>query len=340
MSAVSELIAIAEAEEGYLEKASSSQLDDKTANAGSANYTKYARDLDAEGDIYNGKKQGYAWCDVFVDWCFYTAFGKANMMSMLYQSYNGAGAGCTYSMKYFKNNSAFYSSPEAGDQIFFTKDGGSTSNHTGIVRKVTSSKVYTVEGNTSSASGVVANGGCVRLKSYDLSYSKIAGYGRPDWSVVAEIVSYQATVTASTLNVRSGPSTSYSIIGKLSKGDVVTVTRESGDWGYASAKGGWCSLTYLSKISETAATTATTEVSGGDEEMTVEDFQTLMKEYRATLQDNDSSSYSEDARTWAQENGLVQGSTDGEFNGMWEDFMTREQFVTVLYRFAQMIGQA
>ena len=334
MSAISDLIAVAEAEEGYLEKASASQLDDKTANAGSANYTKYARDLDAEGDIYNGKKQGYAWCDVFVDWCFYTAFGKANMMDMLYQKYSGSGAGCTYSMKYFKNNSAFYDTPEAGDQIFFTKDGGSTSNHTGIVRKVTSSKVYTVEGNTSSASGVVSNGGCVRLKSYDLSYSKIAGYGRPDWSVVETVTSYQAIVTASTLNVRSGPSTSYSIIGKLKYGETVTVTRESGDWGYIAAEGGWCNLDYLTKVTET-----TTET-GGEEEMTVEDFQTLMKEYRATLQDNDSSSYSEDARTWAQENGLVQGSTDGEFNGMWEDFMTREQFVTVLYRFAQLIGQA
>ena len=36
---------------------------------------------------------------------------------------------------------------------------------------------------------------------------------------------------------------------------------------------------------------------------------------------------------------LVVGSTEG-FNGMWEDLMTREQLVTVLYRFAQMMGQA
>ena len=43
---VETLIKIAEAEVGYLEKASNSQLDDKTANAGSNNYTKYARDFD------------------------------------------------------------------------------------------------------------------------------------------------------------------------------------------------------------------------------------------------------------------------------------------------------
>ena len=39
------LIAIAEAEVGYLEKASNSDLDSKTANAGYNNWTKYARDL-------------------------------------------------------------------------------------------------------------------------------------------------------------------------------------------------------------------------------------------------------------------------------------------------------
>jgi peptidoglycan hydrolase-like protein with peptidoglycan-binding domain len=39
--------------------------------------------------------------------------------------------------------------------------------------------VYTIEGNTSSASGVVANGGGVFAKKYRLDYSRIAGYGRP-----------------------------------------------------------------------------------------------------------------------------------------------------------------
>lgn len=42
----SKVIAIAAAEIGYKEKKSYSQLDDKAANAGSGNYTKYARDFD------------------------------------------------------------------------------------------------------------------------------------------------------------------------------------------------------------------------------------------------------------------------------------------------------
>ena len=45
-------------EVGYLEKASARDIDDKTANAGSNNYTKYARDMDAIPGFYNGRKQG------------------------------------------------------------------------------------------------------------------------------------------------------------------------------------------------------------------------------------------------------------------------------------------
>ena len=65
------LIAIARNELGYKEKASNSNLDSKTANAGHNNYQKFGRDLHNAG-YYNGNKNGYAWCDQFVDWCFWT----------------------------------------------------------------------------------------------------------------------------------------------------------------------------------------------------------------------------------------------------------------------------
>ena len=187
MTAIEKVIGTATSEIGYIEKKSNSSLDDKTANAGSGNWTKYARDLDNLGNVYNGKKNGYAWCDIFVDWCFITTFGLEIGMKLLCQPYNGAGAGCTYSAQYYKNKGQFHAkNPQPGDQVFFTNDGGKTSNHTGLVVKVDSSKVYTIEGNTSSAAGVVANGGCVRDKSYSLTYAKIMGYGRPDWSIVLE----------------------------------------------------------------------------------------------------------------------------------------------------------
>ena len=52
----SDVIKVAKAELGYYEKASNSNLDDKTANKGSNNWTKYARDLSNAG-YYNGNKK-------------------------------------------------------------------------------------------------------------------------------------------------------------------------------------------------------------------------------------------------------------------------------------------
>lgn len=178
------LIQIAEEEIGYLEKKSNSQLDHDTANAGYNNWTKYARDLNKAG-YYNGNKNGYAWCDVFVDWCFLQLCnGDAKKAEWLICQTGDCGAGCTFSAGYYRTAGRFYKDPMPGDQIFFGDKGDES--HTGIVYKVDSSKVYTIEGNTSGAAGVVANGGGVFKKSYARNDSRIAGYGRPRYD--AEIV--------------------------------------------------------------------------------------------------------------------------------------------------------
>ena len=177
------LIACALAEVGYIEKRNATMLDDKIANAGSANYTKYARDLDNIGNFYNGKKQGYAWCDVFVDWNFVQCYGVDNALKLLCTKRQSSGAGCTYSLNYYIAAGQFVDrkqKPEVGDQIFFGNIGNS--NHTGLVYKIDDNLVYTIEGNTSEASGVVANGGCVCKKSYPIGSSAIAGYGRPKYN--------------------------------------------------------------------------------------------------------------------------------------------------------------
>lgn len=82
---------------------------------------------------------------------------------------------------------------------------------------------------------------------------------------------------------------------------------------------------------------------GDDEEMDAAGFEKLMNEYRQKLRDNDSSAYSAQARQWAVESGLVAGGEalpNGQPNYMWEDLLTREQLVTVLFRFAQLMGKA
>lgn len=204
MSNVDKLLATARAEVGYLEKATNSNLDSKTGNAGSGNYTKYARDLDAISGFYNGRKNGHAWCDVFVDWCMVQTFGVENAKKLLCQPSESLGAGCKYSMQYYQKKGQFYTSPKPGDQIFFIDSDGEGISHTGWVDHVDSTYVYTVEGNTSSSSGVVANGGSVAEKKYKLSYARIAGYGRPAYDSIG------SASTSASPSTDTKPSTSAS----------------------------------------------------------------------------------------------------------------------------------
>lgn len=173
--AASYVVNIFAAEDGYIEKASNSNLDSKTGNAGSANYTKYARDIDQITGFYNTMKQGYDWCDVSHDWAHVMAWGGDLAKKVLYQPDYSCGAGCDWSAGYYRNNGAFFKTPKVGDQIFFGTTGHE--KHTGMVRAVDSKYVYTVEGNTSNS---------VRLKSYLLTDSSIVGYGRPNYALVAD----------------------------------------------------------------------------------------------------------------------------------------------------------
>ena len=58
------------------------------------------------------------------------------------------------------------------------------------------------------------------------------------------------------------------------------------------------------------------------------------------LRNNSAGTWSKEARTWATNNGLIAGNgttINNEPNYMWPDFMTREQFVQVLYRFHELL---
>lgn len=245
MSEITKLINVAKAEVGYLEKKSNSSLDSKTANAGTGNYTKYARDLDNIKGFYNGKKNGYAWCDVFVDWCFVKTFGVERAKKLL--NHDTLGAGCTYSAKYYQNKKQWYKTPKIGDQIFFTDNNGKTHFHTGLVYDVDSKYVYTIEGNTSSDEGVVANGGCVRAKKYLLTYKKIGGYGRPKYEVenMAPEVQLKYVYNCDSLNVRKGNGTKYGIVRTIKAGTLVTIYEIKGTWARI-GENEWCSNKYLS----------------------------------------------------------------------------------------------
>jgi hypothetical protein len=175
MNYASKVLKVAEDELGYLEKRSPEYLDDKTANSGYGNWTKYGRDLvDWIGSPY---ANGVAWCDEFTDWVFITAYGAEEAKKLL----GGWSAYCPTSAGYFKEMGQYhYSDPQPGDVIYF-KDNSGEQGHTGIVVDVDDTYVYTIEGNTSPDSGVIDNGGGVYRKKYTLGYSRIDGYGRPNY---------------------------------------------------------------------------------------------------------------------------------------------------------------
>lgn len=175
------VIKVAESQIGYLEKASNKDLDSFTGNAGSGNYTKFNRDMKAWAKSAGLNDQ---WCQNFVDWCFVKAYGleAAKKLLGVFTNYTPTGS------NYFKSRGAYTKrgkgKPKPGDVIYFYSESKGRIGHVGIVTKVSGSKVYTIEGNTSGASNLVTNGGGVRAKSYSLSSSYIDGYGRPPYASV------------------------------------------------------------------------------------------------------------------------------------------------------------
>ena len=169
---IEKVILIAKNEEGYLEKKSNNQLDNKTANAGSANYTKYWRDIKPD-------YQGQPWCAAFISWCFMKAFGLDNAKKLLK---HWPYVYCPTLGKLFTRNA----NPKIGDVVIFYHNGMFT--HTGLVTAVIGDRFYTIEGNTSGASGIIANGGGVCAKSYLNSQMPGTKFCTPDYSIVPNAV--------------------------------------------------------------------------------------------------------------------------------------------------------
>ena len=186
----SKVIAIALAEEGYLEKKSNKNLDSKTANAGSANYTKYGRDMHK---LAPGIMDFPApWCDAYVDWCFVQAYGVEEAKKLLCGGFNDYTVA---SADLYKKAKRWGDTPRFAAQIFFKNK--TRICHTGFVYKFDDTYVYTAEGNTSGASGVIANGGGVCLKKYKRNNPNIAGYGYPKYDDEPKKVTKKKTVKAS-----------------------------------------------------------------------------------------------------------------------------------------------
>ena len=136
---------------------------------GANNWNKYAQ---GKAGAFGWDVQNQPWCDVFVDAGFIECFGLDNAALLTYQRKGSFSALCSASAQYYKDNGAYFKSPEVGDQVFFNVSGGI--NHTGIVVAVSGGIVTTIEGNSSDM---------VRRNAYGISSTYINGFGRPNWGI-------------------------------------------------------------------------------------------------------------------------------------------------------------
>ena len=178
------VIDIALNEVGYLEKSKSAYqknpnvLNEKTAGAGEDNYTKYGAYMHKL--LPSVMDEHAPWCDAFVDYCMVMAYGASNAKEILCGNFDDYTVN---SCKYYEKANRLDTTPQIGDQVFFTKNGKSNGcYHTGLVYNVDENYFYTIEGNTSNASVVVANGGCVAKKKYLIKqYKNKVLFGHPKY---------------------------------------------------------------------------------------------------------------------------------------------------------------
>lgn len=172
VSPVDQVTELALDEVGYLEKASPADLDSKKGNPGTANYTKYGRDMHNLQPV--NMDYPAPWCATFVSWLMVRAFGLERAKHILCGNIDDY---CPTLARQFRASGRWSDTPQVGDLVFFGSVGGES--HVGYVYQISAGKIRTIEGNTSSGDGLDPSGGGVWAKSYVIGYSQIAGYGHP-----------------------------------------------------------------------------------------------------------------------------------------------------------------
>lgn len=192
------------------------------------------------GKEVNGSQ--YPWCAVFI----WYVFREAEASDLYYDGKKTAY--CPTLMNWFKNKTRFHTSPKVGDIVFYNFSGGKTATHVGIVSEVGNGTIKAIEGNTSTVNQ--NNGGMVMERERKLSVC--LGFGRPAYEE-AQMVNYAAQVTASVLNVRTGPGINNSIVQlegsdmKMPRGMVIAIDKEQDGWGELAGTSYWVSLAYIKK---------------------------------------------------------------------------------------------
>ena len=241
----------------YLEKGSVAYLDDFQRNAGYNNYTKFARDVNSWGQP---GCQGQPWCAIYQFWKLTKVLGLKTALQIM----GGGFYNCRNVIRHAQSKKTWKKAPKKGALIIF-RNG----SHIGSVNKYDTQYVYTNEGNTSSAAGVVANGGSCRNKKYKLNDPAIDGYVWIDYGAEEQTSTetamklnktpkYVGKVTATELNVRSWAGKENPTIKKwplLKKGNLVDIcdtikAADGSNWHYIRIAGkyyGFVAKKYLKK---------------------------------------------------------------------------------------------
>ena len=106
------------------------------------------------------------WCACFVSWCY----GQMGLSESRFAACQSQG------IPWFQSHGQWgargYDNLAPGDAIFFDWDLDGSADHVGIVIGTDGSRVYTVEGNS---------GDACKIRSYDVNYECIKGYGLMNW---------------------------------------------------------------------------------------------------------------------------------------------------------------
>ena len=106
------------------------------------------------------------WCACFVSWCY----GQMGLSEPRFAACQSQG------IPWFQSHGQWgargYDNLAPGDAIFFDWDLDGSADHVGIVIGTDGSRVYTVEGNS---------GDACKIRSYDVNYKCIKGYGLMNW---------------------------------------------------------------------------------------------------------------------------------------------------------------
>lgn len=142
---------------------------------------------------------GYAWCAVFIAWCFY--------QTGIYERLDGLTnkAGCDPFMRWAKQKGYWSRQPKVGALVLFDWEGDGSADHIGIVESFSGNTVISIEGNT--AIGNDSNGGEVMRRTRYAS--DILGYIHVDTNApnTGTIIYGEGTVHG--LRVFSRPDNNY-----------------------------------------------------------------------------------------------------------------------------------